>query len=403
MTILPLFLTLLTGLIGLVWVTRHVKILRAKRHGLLLAEDNPGPPDPAPKISVVVAGKDEEDNIEACLRSLAEQDYPNFEIIACNDRSTDETGAIIDRLADENDRIRAVHIDHLPDGWKGKNHALQQGSDLATGEFFFFTDADCRQTSPRSLSVALQLLLDRKAGLLSVLPTLEMKGFWENVVQPVCSGVMMIWFDPNKVNRPESSAAYANGAFVLISRDAYDNVGRHAAIKNILQEDLALAHLVKQKQLGLVVSRSRGLYVVRMYTSLKQIVHGWTRIFFGSFPTLRRLTVSLVLIFMMGFLPYISAILGLTILTVEASPPAWWWACSIAGLATGLIQLSVIHRFYRLIHANPYFFWAYPLGCLITIWTLLLAMLKHRRGAKVTWKGTTYRSQETPGEPTSGK
>ncbi|MCK5557685.1 MAG: glycosyltransferase, partial [Candidatus Hydrogenedentes bacterium] len=224
--------------------------------------DDPGPPNPAPKVSVIVAGKDEEDNIEACLRSLAEQDYPNFEIIVCDDRSADGTGAIIDRLAEGDKRIRAVHIDHLPDGWKGKNHALQQGSDLATGEYFFFTDADCRHISPRSLSVAMQLLLDRKAGLLSVLPTLEMKGFWENVVQPVCSGVMMIWFDPNRVNRPESSTANANGAFVLLPRDVYDKIGRHAAIKNILQEDLALAHLVKQKKLGLLVARSSGLYVV---------------------------------------------------------------------------------------------------------------------------------------------
>ena len=392
MTLLPLALTLLTALVGAVWITRHVKIRREKRDGFLLTEGYPGPPESGPKVSVIVAAKDEEDNIEACIRSLAAQDYPNFEIIVCNDRSDDGTGAIIDRLAAEDDRIRTVHIDHLPDGWKGKNHALQQGADLATGEYFFFTDADCRQISPRSLSVAMQLLLDRKAGLLSVLPTLEMKGFWENVVQPVCSGVMMIWFDPNRVNRPESSTAYANGAFVLLPRDVYDKIGRHAAIKNILQEDLALAHLVKQKKLGLLVARSSGLYVVRMYTSLKQIVHGWTRIFFGSFPTLRSLGVSLVLIFMMGFWPYVSAALGIIFLTAGANPTGGWWACSLAGITAGLIQLSVIHRFYRLIHADPRFFWAYPLGCLLTILALVLAMFKHRRGAKFTWKGTTYRS-----------
>ncbi|MCK5557686.1 MAG: hypothetical protein KAJ01_04875 [Candidatus Hydrogenedentes bacterium] len=99
-----------------------------------------------------------------------------------------------------------------------------------------------------------------------------------------------------------------------------------------------------------------------------------------------------MLIFMMGFWPYISAALGIIFLAAGANPTGGWWACSLAGITAGLIQLSVIHRFYRLIHADPRFFWVYPLGCLLTIWALVLAMFKHRRGAKFTWKGTTYRS-----------
>jgi len=181
-------LTVLVCLVLLVWASRHVLIWRERRGGFSLGEDYPIEPGPKPRVSVVVAAKDEAANIEACVRTMLDQDYPDFEVVVCNDRSTDGTGAIVERIAAEDGRARLVNIDHLPPGWCGKNHAMQHGIATTDGQWVCMIDADCRQTSRRTLSAAVQYALDSGADMLSVLPVLEMKGFWENVVQPVCGG-----------------------------------------------------------------------------------------------------------------------------------------------------------------------------------------------------------------------
>jgi chlorobactene glucosyltransferase len=396
MTSLAIALTILAGLVGLVWGTRHLKIRRELRGQFTLTEDYAGPPEPPQRLSILVAAKDEQRSIEACIRSLLQQDYPDIEIIACNDRSTDATAEILDRLAEEDSRVKVVHITNLPDGWKGKNHALAEGVRQASGELLFFTDADCRMTSPRTLSVAVQLLADRGAGLLSMLPTLEMQGFWENAIQPVCAGVMMIWFNPNRVNDPNEPDSYANGAFLLFRLDVYQAVGGHAGLRDEMQEDLLFARKVKTAGLGLTVPRSRGLYVVRMYTTLREIMNGWTRIFLGSFVTLRRLIASAVLMLVMAAGPYVSLAAGVAglLLHGEFLEP-YLWAIGV-GLAASALQASVLVRFYGLTGANRRYIWAYLPASLVVLGILLRSMGKLRRGATLTWKGTAYPRRVEP-------
>ncbi len=237
----------------------------------------------------------------------------------------------------------------------------------------------------------MQEMASRGVGLLSILPNLAMKGFWENAIQPACSGVMMVWFEPAKVNHPAKPHAYANGAFILIRREVYDAVGGHEAIRDVLQEDMTLARRVKHAGLGLAVARSVGLYDVRMYTTLGQILRGWRRIFFGSFPSVAKLSLPLLLIVMMCLFPYAVAAAGFSLWATGAAYPCSWLTAGIVATATALLQLSVIFRYYKLIYADPKFFWTYPLGGFIMACVLLAAMTKHIPGAKLTWKGTAYR------------
>jgi glycosyltransferase involved in cell wall biosynthesis len=392
-SVIAIICLVLAGGVGLVWASRHLRISRERTGGFYLTADYTGPPQPAPRVSIVVAAKDEEANIEACLLSLLSQQYPQFEVVACDDRSDDATGEIIQRLADVHERLTPVHITELPAGWKGKNNAMQRGMAEATGELILFTDADVRMISPRTLAVAVQLMHDRKAGLISMLPTLEMKGLWENIIQPVCAGIMMIWFNPNRVNDPNESDSYANGAFMLMRRDVYDRIGGHAAVRDALQEDLEFGRLVKEHGLGLTVPRGSGLYVVRMYTTLREIIRGWTRIFYGSFVTLRRTLISLAVMMVMGFMPYVAAALGWSFWA--AGMGDGWLAVGIAGTAATVLQLSVIWRFYGIVEARRGLFWTYPLASLVGMYILIAAALKHRRGATVTWKNTAYPSDKT--------
>jgi len=393
MTALTIVLFVLSCLVAVVWLSRHFLIALEKRKSLALEPDSPGPPDPAPKIAVVVAAKDEQDNIETCVRTMLDQDYPDFEMVVCNDRSNDRTGEIVQALAAENDRLRLINIEHLPEGWCGKNNAMQTGIAGTDSEWICMIDADCRQTSRRTLSTALQYALDSQADLLSVLPSLEMKGFWENVIQPVCGGVMMIWFYPDKVNNPDKPNAYANGAFMLIKRSAYEAIGTHEAVKDQVNEDMHMAARIKQAGLRLQVIRNRGLYLVRMYTSLRQIVRGWARIFYGTFGTVKRLTASFVVLAVMGLVPYVATAVGFTA-AAGAAEAGWPLACGIAGAVAVVLQISVIYRFYALIGARKELAWTYVIGCAMAILSVAISLTKLRKGATVTWRGTTYSSTE---------
>lgn len=272
-------ISIVSGLVLAIWTSRHLKIWKERREGFLLTAEYAGPPANPPKISVVVAAKDEQENIENCVRSMLAQDYPNFEMIVVNDRSGDNTAGIVERVAAEDSRLRLINITNLPEGWCGKNNAMQTGVSAATGEWVCLIDADCVQNSPRTLSTAVQYAFDKSSDLLSVLPVLTMKGFWENVVQPVCGGVMMIWFEPERVNNPHHRAAYANGAFMLMKKSAWQRIGTHEAVRDKVNEDMHLARLIKEHGLNLRVVRNRGLYSVRMYTSFQSILRGWSRIF----------------------------------------------------------------------------------------------------------------------------
>ena len=389
MTALCATLTILVGLTVLVWVSRHIQINTEKRKADHLHADSPGPPADAPPLSVLIAAKDEAENIEACVRTMLGQDYPNFEVIVVNDRSDDDTAAIVERIAAEDDRLRLINIESLPEGWLGKNNAMQTGIKQATADWICMIDADCRQTSNRTLSTAMQRALDEKADLLSVLPVLEMKGFWENVIQPVCGGVLMIWFKPNQVNDPSKPAAYANGAFMLIRRDAYETIGTHEAVKQCLNEDIHMAGRIKQAGLNLKVVRNEGLYLVRMYTSLGAILRGWGRIFLGTFGTTGRLIASLLVLIIMGLLPYATTALG-WIGVAAGATSAWCWAAGIVGAVAVTMQMSVIVRFYKLIFAKPALAWTYPLGCAIAIIAVVRSLIHLLAGKQVVWKGTPY-------------
>lgn len=386
--VLPAILTALCGLVAAVWASRHVLIWREHRRNQILTPDSPTLEGDRPHVSAFVAAKDEERCISACLKSLLAQDYAPFDLTVIDDRSTDRTAQIIRDLAHTDPRLHLVQVDHLPDGWCGKCHAMWTGVPTTASPWVMLTDADCCYLSPHTLSIAMRYALATHADMLSVLPVLEMRGFWENVVQPVCGGVMMIWFQPDKVNDPARPNAYANGAFILMRRSAYQAIGTHAAVRDKLMEDMYLAARVKQAGLTLRVVRSSDLYSVRMYTSLAQILRGWSRIFFGTFGTLPRLTISLVVMLLMGLLPYAAAIAGLAVAAAGGS--AGWLTLGLMGLGTALLQLSVIARFYKIAGARPLLAWTYPIGCGVVTVALLIAMSKHARGATVVWRNTRY-------------
>ncbi len=383
------------GLIGLIWFSRHFEINRARRtERVLSSRSHDGPPRSAPRVSVLVAAKDEEANIADCVRSLLDQDYPDYEVIIINDRSTDRTAAILEDIRSHtasNGRLKVLTICELREGWFGKNNAMREGVAAATGEWFCFADADCRQTSRRTLSVAVREALDRNLDFLSVLPVLETCSFWEKLLQPVCAAIMVFWFRPAKVNNPKSRAAYANGAFMLMKRSCYERIGGHDRVKAEVNEDMHMARIAKSLGLRLNVIQNDDLYVTHMYSTFAQTWRGWSRIFYGCFGTFPRLSLSMALLAVMSLLPWLSLLAAAVGAAVSHARP--WWSVAGVSAAVILVQQTVMVRFYRLVRSHPAWSFGYVLGVVLCLGMLANAMLKLGGATRTVWRGTTYRGR----------
>ena len=394
--------SLLLLAVAIIWASRHLEISRAKREHIPLGSHSyPGPPAHAPFVSVLIAAKDEEANIGRAVRTMLDQDYPSFELIVIDDRSTDRTAEILDTMQAEcqargDQRLKVIHVKELQPGWFGKNNAMREGVAAARGEWLCFGDADCKQTSTRSLSMAVHHALDWNIDFLSLLPGLETQSLWERIIQPVCGAVMVFWFHPGKVNNPKDPAAYANGAFMLMKRSCYQAIGGHEAVRTEVNEDMHMARLAKERGQRLVVVQSDDLYTVRMYSRFGEIWRGWSRIFYGCFGTFRRLRITMLMLVFTSILPYSTLLLSALVLAFagwSSTPPGWHWVFALSALCV-VMQETVIYRFYRISHAEPRLAVTWIVGVAVCIGILINAMLKLRGRQTITWRGTTYRGQE---------
>lgn len=344
-----------------------------------------------PRVTLLVAARNEEACIERCLRSLVDQSYSNLEIIAINDRSTDVTGAIMDRLAAEFPLLRTVHVDDLPTGWFGKTHALHVGTQSATGEWLCYVDADCELISANAVSLAVQEAQERGADLLSLTPRFILHSAWEQMTVPVCSSLMVIWFQPARVNNPKLSTSYANGAFLMMTRYCHDRIGGWCRFRNQISEDIALARAVKSDGLRLVVLENDGLYRARMYDSVRASWNGWSRIFYGALPR-RALLLSISRLVVCSILPT----WALLFWAVGAVACPWGLTASWNGLiaatavAVALQQVYSAMIFYAVGGRIRWSLTA-PIGHLILLGMLSRALFNHFGWATTQWSGSVFR------------
>ena len=374
----------ITLLIGLVWLKRHIDLLRGKQEPVLRPDEAGVKDAELPRLTVLVAAKDEEKNIDRCLDGLLTQQYPGLQVIAIDDRSQDATGQILDEYEKSDVRFKAVHIQELTPGWFGKNHAMNAGIQQASGEWFCLTDADCVFESTDLLVAAMRYALREKVDFLSVLPRLEAGTFWERVIQPVAGAIMVFWFPPQKVNSDRSLRAYANGAFMLMPRKTYHTIGGHERVKATLNEDMHMARLVKENGLRLRVIRGGEMYHVRMYVGFKQIWRGWSRIFYGCFGTFGRLLVSVLMLSIFSVSPY------LTLLLSPLAGENWGMYAVVSSFAI-LAQQSILWPFYAISGTRPAWALTYPIGASICLGMTLNAMGRLGGLVATTWRGTTYR------------
>jgi len=369
---------LLSWLVALSWLWKSVAAARGLPHipDLLLPANNLSPAG-EPSITVIVPARDEAANIAATLESLLTQDYPYLQIIAVNDRSTDETGSIMNALASEHPyRLRAIHIAELPEGWLGKTHAMALAARQAPTDYLLFTDGDVLFRSD-AIRLSLANAVATQADHLVTIPTTIIKR-WDEAAILAFFQIFGIWgARPWRVSDPRAKYdALGIGAFNLVLREAYLQVGGFEALRMEIVEDLGLGRRIKRAGLAQRVAFGRNLVRVHWASGVNGLVNVMTKNLFSAF----RFYVWLALLACLWLLVFCVAPTA-ELLWAPTRAPAILalasiaWAYRLMGRASGLSTWNVL---------------ALPVSGLIFAFTLLRSMFITLTHGGVTWRGTFY-------------
>ncbi len=297
-----------------------------------------------PFVSVLVPARNEETKIARCLESLLAQDYPNFELIVIDDRSTDGTGAIIAELAKKDPRIKFVQGKDAPSGWIGKCNALAYAVGHASGDWFVFTDADTYHHK-NSLRDSITHAVDNKIDMLSFVPMQELGSFSETLIMPVLLSAFLLGDPFHTVNDPNAKRAYAYGQYILCRRTSYMALGGHHSVRDEIVEDHALARVFKHKGYKIEIVDGKSLYSVRMYTDLQSLWLGWTKNLY-SFIESKPLYLALILIMMQAVLvmPFVNlAWVTAAFVMVGGDASEFLWRM----IALVVVQVGVLALWFR--------------------------------------------------------
>ena len=337
------------------WAVLAIRAVREWRCALFIADALRLPPVPLPLLTVVIPAHNEEVMASACARSVLASDYPALELIFVLDRCTDGTRAALEVVAATDARLRIVENSSCPADWAGKCNAARIGAEHARGELLLFTDADTHFDS-KLLRASVQLLRSRKLSMLSLFSSPTHNHWFEMVVQPVTSLMLLKLFPMKRANASKGRRPFANGQFMLFDRAAYQTLGGHAAVKDDLLEDLAFARRMKRAKMEQGVAVSDGMLVVSMYDSWKAFQTGWKRIYIESCrrnpSRMRKEALQLlVIVVAMPMIRTASAALAAIALldgrALDEGARAFAIAVLCVGIAAPLIRLATLAWIHR--------------------------------------------------------
>lgn len=373
------------GVVGLLyWAVLSRELFVSMMHGRRLSDApvEEGDHRDGRTVAIIVPACNEGRSITGCLESLARQDHADLEIIAANDRSTDDTGEQMDAVAARHSRVRVVHITDLPPGWLGKNHANREGAARTTADWLLFTDGDV-MFEPDCVRRAVSFAESEGLDHLSLFPDLDAQGYWE--VAAVCMfGLLYAAHTrPWHARNPLQPDAYTGvGAFNLIRRSTYVAIGGHDRLRMEVADDLKLAKLVKQSGFVTDLLHGRSLISVRWQVGLGGVIRGLEKNgFAGSDYRISRVIMGVTLLTLGALLPPAGALLA----------PGWTrlpFALCLAG------QVAMLALAARRQEHGAIIGLAHPVVCMALAWAILrsTALTLWRRG--VRWRETFYPLEE---------
>jgi glycosyltransferase involved in cell wall biosynthesis len=335
-------------------------------------------------VQIVIPARNEEDCIGRCLESLVRQQGMDFSITVVDDGSTDRTRAIAESFAG----VRVIGAPDPPPGVSGKCNALIHGTKDATATWILFTDADTFHY-PGSLAWAVSEAVEQGADLLSYSPEQETGTWAERALMPLVFADLVRTYPPQRVNDPNDDTVAANGQYLLVRRDVYENLGGHKAIATSILEDVELARLFKASHRRIWFRQGTGLVRTRMYRSFSAMVAGWTKNLALLFrrPLLLAAARGLEFLWIPGF-----TLVGLLWLVQRDR------VAGALSLITSLLSAALFLWRVRAAHfsgsANLASFFGLPLFA----WLLVRSWWQAKVRGAVTWKGRIYEQSATHSE-----
>jgi len=338
----------------------------------------------SPSISVLVPARDEAETIERCVRSILASGGRVSELLVYEDRSTDRTPAILDRLAAEFSALRVVEGEPLPDGWVGKPRACHRLAEAAAGEILVYVDADTF-VEPDGIDRLVSLLENGPVGradLVTAVPRQVCESWAEAAVVPLLHLTYTSWLPLPLVWRTtDPRFLAANGQLMALRREALEEVGGFGAVRADVVDDMALGRAFKRAGCTVVFADGARVAECRMYESWSEIWEGFSKNLYeglGRSPVVLGLVVAL---YSTSFLvPWAAAPVGWAIGSTEVAVAAG------VGVAGNLMLRSVLaRRFRHPARTVP----LHPVGVVALLAIAVNSYLWHRRG-EVRWAGRTY-------------
>lgn len=362
--------------VGAVFLALALRVDRWRRYAPPLAPAD-GAAEEQGAVTVLLPARDEEGNVEACVRGLlartGEPPVP-ARVVVIDDGSEDRTAEIVRRMAAEEPRVELVAAPPLPAGWKGKVHALETGLGLVETPWLLSTDADTRH-HPDLLARALATARERRFDSLSLAGFEEARGPGENLVTPVVFALLdALLGDWGPAAAGETEIA--NGQFFLVRAAALRTAGGFASLRSAALDDVTLARTLRAADFRHGFLRAPELLRVRMYRGFRATFRGWRRNL-GAIFAGRRRDAALVLSALLA--P--PALLAALLLGGHGLPALLLWACGAA--ASAVLRRGSGHA--------PAYGLLYPLDALVTGSCLALGLRDAARGALASWKGRPVR------------
>ena len=359
----------------LMWMLRQLPQLQPQVAGVT-------PPVKWPKLSIIIPACNEAEHIETALRSLLAQDYPTLELIVIDDRSTDATGQIIDRLAVQDRRIQAIHISNLPEAWLGKVHALYQGVQRAHGDWLLFTDADIH-FAPGALRRTLTYALHSHADHLALLPRVLVQHFWLNVAVRSFGLLFLFTTRAAQVHRSDNQHYIGVGAFNLVRRSLFERTPGFEWLRLEPADDAALGMMVKQAGGASRFALAEEDLSVSWYPSLSAMFKGLEKNLFGPGAHYQwwRVLFQVVGAWALAAAPLVGLIAGLL---------------SESGVMLGAAAVAIAtHLVFAVLCADKkpgdsLYLLFFPLGFLLVNAMMVRAAYRCLRNKGIDWRGTHY-------------
>ncbi len=367
--------------VGLLWAIPLLLLVRLLRRQPDVATY---PPVDGIPVSVIIPARNEADNIANVVASVLASNYQSLELLVVDDRSTDDTADILANFTDT--RLKVISGEQLPDGWFGKPWACSLGAAAATGRILVFTDADTTH-HPDLIGHTVSALQSESIDLLTLTSQQISGSFWERIVMPQVWAMLGLRYSPASVsNATRPHQVVANGQFIAVTRESYDELGGHGAVHDQVVEDLALAQHYFRHGKRLRMMHGESLLATRMYRSLPAMIEGWSKnLHVGARQSLSGLPlpswagpVGVMLGFSFWLVPLVLLPLGVLsgAMGLAIALSATFWAAMLWGM-----KIPVIYTL------------GYPLGAAVALGITVRSALRGRQ--RIEWRGRTYSTSGT--------